>query len=244
MSYYVDNIKCTPSNQVRLIIFGQGRTGSTLLESLLCSTGYFRQNGELLNTEFRGEIQYPLRYIRGLSKRRAKENFVFHTKIYQLTQDRKCPIDPATFLNSLYTDGWKIIYLRRRNKVRHVLSNLIARHRGKYYKFTNNNEKFNISINCENFVERVDQRYLFDDAEKKAIANIEYHEVVYEDDLEKPDSHQRTIDKILEYVSLEHRVAITKQKKVNTQSLQDLVVNYDEFVDCLNKQGWQEFIDY
>jgi len=241
--YFVNFIKLIPPDQIRVLIFAQGRTGSTLLENLLCSTAYFRENGELLNTS-KGEILYPLQYIRGLSKRKTHENFIFHVKIYQLTGDRKRPIDPTVFLNALCEDGWKVIYLRRRNKVRHVLSDVVAEHRGKYFKTGDDKEELNILVNCEKFVESVNTRFRHDDAEKDALAKIKYHEVVYEDDLEKSDAHQKTIDRILEYVSLEHRVATTKYRKVTTQALKDLILNYDEFVNCLIKQEWQGFLEY
>ena len=241
ISYFYSSAESTGSDKVRLILFGQGRTGSTLLEDLLCSTGYFRENGELLNTD-KGEILCPIQYIRGLSKRKASENFIFHVKIYHLTKNRKRPIDPAEFLRTLYNDGWKIIYLRRKNKVRHGLSSVVARHRGEFHKCTDKSEKFSLSINCSSFVRRVTERFRFEDLERCALENIEFHEVIYEEDLEDSDNHQATVNRILDYVSLERRGADTKHRKVNTQSLKDLIVNYDEFVDCLTEQGWQEFL--
>ena len=126
INYFYNSAKSTTPDKVRVLIFGQGRSGSTLLEDLICSTGYFRKNGELLNTN-KGEILHPVQFIRGLSKRKASENIIFHVKISQLTKDRKRPIDPAEFLNTLYNDGWKIIYLRRKNKVMHALSNVVAK---------------------------------------------------------------------------------------------------------------------
>lgn len=243
-NYLANFILPVPSNQVRLMIFGQGRTGSTLLESLLCSTGYFREHGELLDPA-QGEVLYPIQYIRGLSKRKARENLIFHVKIYQLARDRKSPVDPAVFLETLYKkDGWKVIYLQRKNKVMHALSNLIAKHRGNYHKLSDDKEEFKIVVNCEKFVKRVNERFYFEKAEKKALANVEYHEVVYEEDLEKSDTHQNTVDRILTYLSLDNRKATTEYRKINTQSPKDLIVNYDEFVDCVVKQGWQEFLEY
>lgn len=240
-SYFYNLTKSIPSNQVRLLIFGQGRTGSTLLESLICSTGYFHKNGELLNND-KGEILFPIHYIRGLSKYKASENFIFHLKIYQLTRDRRHPIDPAKFLNVLSSDGWKVIYLRRRNKVKHALSNFVAEHRNAAHKFDDELEKPRLLIDCDHLIARVNERFRFRDAERNALADIKYHEVIYEDGLEKPDSHQLTINKILDYVSLEHRMASTNHRKVNTQSLKDLIINYDEFVDCLIKRKWHKFL--
>ena len=212
-----------------------------MLENLLCSTGYFRENGELLNTD-KGEILFPIRYIRGLSKRRAAENLIFHVKVYQLTKNRKRPIDPSEFLRALSDDGWKFIYLRRKNKVRHGLSSVVAKHRGEFHKLTDEKEKFALSINCKSFLRRVNERFRFEELERKALENIEFHEVIYEEDLESSENHQATVDRILDYVSLERRKAATKHRKVNTQSPKDLIVNYDEFVDCLTAQGWQGYL--
>jgi hypothetical protein len=242
IAYLFNYIKVAPSGPVRAVIFAQGRTGSALLESLLCSSGHFWQNGELLNTS-KGEILFPTHFIRGLSKWKSNDNFIFHVKIYQLTRDRKRPIDPASFMETLYHDGWKVIYLRRKNKVKHTLSNVIANHRGAYHKFDDNKEEFNVFVDCENFAKVVNGRFRFEEAEKEILANIEYHEVVYEDDLERSSTHQKTVNRIFDYLSLEQREVTTRHRKVNTLPLEKLISNYDEFVDCLNKHGWQSFLD-
>ena len=116
MAYLFNAIKTKSPDQVRAVIFAQGRTGSTLLESLLCSTGHFFKNGELLNNDTgKNEIIFPTQYIRGLSKWESDSNFIFHVKIYQLTRDRKRPVDPTTFMETLCKEGFKVIYLRRNN---------------------------------------------------------------------------------------------------------------------------------
>ena len=225
----------------RLIIFGQGRSGSTVLEDLICSTGYFSENGELLGTE-RGEIPDPIQYIRRLATYRATENIIFHVKVYQLTRDRKQPIDPAEFLNALYGDGWKIIYLRRKNKVRHAISTVVALNLNRWKKYNDDEVHFSMSIDCNEFVDKVKERISFEEAERNALAKIQYHEVIYEDDLEKSDTHQAAINRILDYISLEHRKVSTRLRKVNTQPLKDLIVNYDEFLACVTSQNWQKFL--
>jgi LPS sulfotransferase NodH len=233
--------KPMPLDQVRLLIFGQGRTGSTLLESLLVSTGHFRRNGELLNPA-KGEVLFPIRYIRGISNGETDENFLFHLKIYHLTRDRKRPVDPTQFLGSLSEDGWKFVYLRRRNTVQHQLSNAVREHRGSPHKFDDDAAQYRIRIDCESFVERVFERIRFEEAEREALADVDYCEVIYEDHLESANLHQDTIDRIVDYSSLERRPVATKHRKVNTQDLDDLIVNYDEFVECLKKNNLERFL--
>ncbi|MDY7024190.1 MAG: hypothetical protein SWJ54_23045, partial [Cyanobacteriota bacterium] len=53
LSYLCEHIRKSSPNQVRTLIFAQGRTGSNLLENLLVSTGYFRKTGEKLNTQYK-----------------------------------------------------------------------------------------------------------------------------------------------------------------------------------------------
>ena len=237
-----------PSNSLRVVIFAQARTGSTLLESLLCSTGHFYQNGELLNTS-KGEVWFPLTFLDGLSKWQSGNNFIFHVKINHLTQDRKRPVNPTLFLQTLADDGWQIIYLRRRNKVKHALSGLVAKNRALlrqpdiWHKYDDKREELNIFVDCEQFTKRVEKRINLDAYEQKVLADLEYHEVIYEDDLEKPQSHQKTVNRILDYLSLEPREASTNLKKVNNHSLEELISNYEEFVECSSKSGWKKFLD-
>lgn len=248
-SYLLNYTKSASSDSVKVIIFAQGRTGSTLLESLLCSTGHFSKNGELFDkTQGQSEVLFPIQFVRGLSKWKSTENFIFHTKIYQLTQNRKRPIEPNFFLEKLYLDGWKIIYLRRNNKVKHVLSNIVVESRGPrdqvgtWHKFDDKQEKLNVFVDCERLVRKVEKRFRFDAYEREVLANIKYHEVVYEEDLEKSTAHQKTVDSILDYLGLEHREASTKHRKINNMPMAELISNYEEFIDCLKKQGWENFV--
>ncbi len=72
INFFWDFLKPTPSDQIHLLIFCQGRTGSTLLESLLASTGYFCAHGELFNIPRKGKVLCPAGHVRGLSKRTAR----------------------------------------------------------------------------------------------------------------------------------------------------------------------------
>ena len=165
-----------------------------------------------------------------------------------MTKDRK-RLDPDRFLNTLYKDGWKIIYHRRRNKVKHTLSAFFAKNRASVYqsdiwhKFNDDREELNIFVDCERFKRKIEKITYFDDYEKKVLADIEYHEVIYEDDLEQPQSHQKTVDRILDYLSLEPRKTSTNLRKVNTLSPKELISNYEEFVECSRKSGWSKFLE-
>ena len=230
-----------PDDQVRVVIFAQGRTGSTLLESLLASTGYFKLNGELLNTDS-GEALLPSQFVRGLSKQ-IPENFNIHVKVYQWTRDRKHPVDPVDFLSTLHEEGWRVIYLRRENKVQHALSNIVAEARGQYHKQNDTAESLRLHIDPDNFIEAIRDRIRFEEHERQVLQNVDYHEVVYETDLLPRDAQQNTANHILDFLELERRSVTTPHRKVNTTPITQLITNYDEIQARLAENNWAHFLD-
>jgi LPS sulfotransferase NodH len=231
-----------PPDQARVVIFAQGRTGSTLLEHLICSTGHFEPNGEILNVDFEEEVAAPAEFVRGMAKSGVMDNFIFHVKIYQLTHDRSAPIDPAAFLKALREDGWTIVHLTRENIVQHTLSNVVAEHRGCYRKFDDEKENLRITVDCEAFVAGVRARLRHADAERAALDGVDHLAVSYERDLLDASCHQRTVERLLDHLGLERRPATTRRRKVNTIPAAELVVNYDEFAACVTRNGWKRFL--
>ncbi|MEM6521234.1 MAG: hypothetical protein AAF892_05185 [Cyanobacteria bacterium P01_D01_bin.71] len=243
LSYLAEYTRTSLPEQKRLIIFAQGRTGSNLLENLLVSTGYFRKNGEKLNTQYKQEIRFPISYLSGLSKLRPQRHFICRVKPYHLTEDRKNPVDPVRFLQALSDRGWQMVYLKRENKVMHALSNLIAEARSGYHKFDDQREHLTITVDCMYFSQWVEKRLHFEQVEEEVLTHFQdYESVVYEDDLEKPAAHPATVARVLDFLELERRPAIAINKKINTLALPELITNYDEFIDCVYRSNWQKYL--
>lgn len=226
-----------------LLIFGHGRTGSTLLESLLASTGYFRSRGEVLNTDFRGEALLPLRFVDGEAKRSGDRRLLCHIKPAHLTSDRRRPVsDPSGFLQNLDDRGWHFVHISRRNKFEQLLSNLVAQQRGGYFKTDDAVEQLRITVDCDDLVDRINHGIARDEREQAMLSSIDYLPVVYEDDLLQHDRHQPTVDRILDKLNLRHRPVASEYRKVRTQTLPDLIVNYSEVSDRLHAAGLERFL--
>ena len=205
LAYAAYFFKAKPQDQVRVAIFAQGRTGSTVLEDLLESSGCFHPHWELLSkvhSPFKRRFIWPLKYVIGLSKIDS-HNFTFHVKIPHLTNIQK--VDPNAFLKTLAQEGWKIIYLKRANKVNHVLSNFIAQSRGQYHKFDKKDENVQITVDCDLFCEKIHHRLDYDQLSEQALEGVEHLNLIYEEDLEREEYHQKTADKIFDYLSLERK---------------------------------------
>ena len=146
-------------------------------------------------------------------------------------------------MDQLYTDNWKMIYIKRENVIKQQLSNYVAEKRGAYHKYDNEKEFFSLCINCEEFVDKVKERLMFLELEKRIIAKYPHIEIVYENDLLKHESHQSTINRILRFLALPSVSVKTDLKKVNRQHISDLVENYTEFESCLKVNHWTRFIN-
>lgn len=243
LAYAFDAWRSPAPDQLRVMIFAQGRTGSTLLEELLCSTGHFRSHGELFNTAYRAEVRDPARFLRGRANMHPRRHFLFHLKLYQLSRTRRRPLDPTGFLADLDREGWRIIYLRRDNLLLHVLSNLITLQRRSPIKTDDQDEGLRLTVDCDELVDRVHSRQAFAAGEQEALRGVrDYATVRYERDLADAARHQATVDTLLAHLALPPRPAQTALRKINTRPLSELIVNYDEFLACVHANGWSHFL--
>jgi LPS sulfotransferase NodH len=241
-AYYAYYTRKSRPEQRHLLIFAQGRTGSSLLEALLESTGNLKAHGEILSpldTHTKRPALSPAKYAIGMAKQDTM-NFACHVKIYQLTMYHNA--DPASFLKLIRGAGWKIIFLHRRNKVRHVLSGVIAEHRGDYHKRNDQAESLSITVDISLFEQRMLERLYYDAWEQHLMHGIEHLSLVYEEDLMHQERHQATVDRIMTSVGLETGPVNCGFRRINTQPVEETVINFQEFAACLKRNGWEHYL--
>lgn len=234
--YAADTLMRLRPDQVRVLIFGQGRTGSTLLESLLGSTGHFATHGEILSCDER-EVRRPLALMRGRAKLDRTRPSVSHVKIYHLTRDRRAPVDPHEFLASLNELGWRIVYLARDDILRHALSTLVAEARGDYHRFHDRDEELRIDVDPDNLRRLIEERRHFRDDEAYALDGLPHESVVYETDLADRDRHQETVDRLMTAFGLPRSAVRADTRKVNRFDPRALIRNYDAVDRIVAEEG-------
>ncbi|MEM9090981.1 MAG: hypothetical protein AAGC93_19830 [Cyanobacteria bacterium P01_F01_bin.53] len=151
-------------------------------------------------------------------------------------------MSPALFLERLFEEGWKIIYLTRENKVDQVISNLISQERGKWHKTTSEEEKIEITVDCNILAAKIHERIRFERAERESLRNVDFLEIVYDDELKESSMHQATSNKVFEYLALEPTDVYTPYMRINTFNLEKIITNYNDFLKCIRKNGWENFI--
>src|SRR3954469_16063388 len=118
MRAYLGLLRHRPERtQRRFLVFAQGRTGSTLLLDLLRSSPGVHCDEELLDRPVRSPHLWIAAHR---AAQGAAAGYGFKVKIYQLT-DAQGIADPGRWLGGMDRRGWSVIWLHRRNLLRHVL---------------------------------------------------------------------------------------------------------------------------
>lgn len=227
----------------KFVIFGQGRTGSTLLVDLLNSHPEIACEYEIFNGQrhlFNGKVSFPYRFLRGMEVRNANKVFGFKVKVYQLTLHQQ--IDPGTFLKRLKSKGYQIIYLRRNNFLEHALSGLNARKTKRFHVVNGQTNRMkSVEIGAEELKRSMQNRKLYQQNELDYLKGHHYFEVEYERDLKFSDQHQRIGNELFDFLGLEKAPVKTQLRKVLKNTAKDQLTNYEELKTYFEATPFADF---
>lgn len=238
--YILPIIKGSYNTDKKFIIFAQARTGSRLLGDLLNSHPEIHCDREIFLNK---NLFFPELYLRRLSTRDTKKVYGCQIKLYQLTKYQN--IDAEKFLLSLHKNRWKIIYLERKNLLRQSISAMIAAIRKEYCDTAENplkNSKF--YIDCDELITGIEyyERQLIE--EKKLLKKLPHIMLIYEDDLLTAEEHQKSLDRIFDYLGLNTVPVKTTLVKTSSDNMSNFIQNYNEVVSVVNKTKYSQFLKY
>jgi LPS sulfotransferase NodH len=221
-----------PQTERRFCIFAQGRSGSTLLTTLLDSHPEIRCEGELL----RRPRLLPLRYVERQS-RGPEPVFGFHLKPYHLTRFQRVT-DIGAFLRRLADDGWRFVHLTRRDVVAHAFSNVHAKRHGWHRRDdTGHVDVPRIAIDPERFVKRVQDRLDWHEREVEALAGLPSFPISYEDDLSDAARREPRLRALLAELGVPWRQLSSPLRKSVRRPVWELMANPDEVRSALQRAG-------
>lgn len=229
----------------KFIIVSMGRTGSTLLTSLLNSHSEIFCDSEIFMRKHHIPLFLPVIYLNGHSQNIKKHNasiYGFKVKEEQLSQENK--LDSAKFLQNLHNDGWKLIRLARENRIKLALS-VYQAWRDNIYEVkagTSTKKISYINVEVDKLVEILDFHDALYKRESEALNGLRYLDLTFERDLLKNSVHQSTANKVFDYLELPHQSVSTEFKKKSDDNLRSLVKNYDELVNKLKNTKYAAFL--
>lgn len=223
----------------KFIIFTIGRSGSSLLVSLLHSHTRIHCAGELLAKPLISPNAYIKRY-EGLAQ---KDIYGFKLNTYHFRVQKIQ--DPVGFVKGLHEDGYKIISLKRNNLIRQVISHMYAVHRNVFHEQTTKGQQKQSLMHVEMafLQDELEKFTKFQELEARILQHVPSLPISYEDDLSISENHQRTVDKITDFLGIEASVVHTNLVKTTPREWSSFIENADEVRTFLLKTGYGEYLE-
>ena len=227
-----------PGVEAPFVIFGRGRSGSTLLVNLLDSHPDVTCLGEIL----RYPVVFPHTYIANCVSHRGAKAVGFKLLSYQLKNGLDLP-SGGPFLRKLVKDGYRIVYLHRENLFRHAISNLYAVKRGVYHQDkAAGAPQPKIIIRPKEMLAWMEGSEGLGVYEREALAGLDYTEIRYERDLATPDVQERTTQRLINDLGLPPAPSSAPLRKVTPEALGDFVANIDELTAAVADSRFAPFL--
>ena len=230
----------------KFVVLAQGRSGSTLLAHLLNNHPGIFCDGEIFMRRTYGRILFPYFHIVNHSKSayvRGKSAYGFKMKIYQFFIDQRIR-GYGELIHKLNEEGWKFIHLRRLNVLKQCLSNQVYEAHG--FSSTRDSDRLKgirINVDCDRLLKSMRFRIWCNKLEDKALRDCPHLSITYEEDLLDNARHQRTADKIFEYLEVPTVSVESNLKKIASDHLADNIINYDEFREIVRNSEFGELAE-
>jgi hypothetical protein len=224
------------------VIFTQGRTGSNLLRSLLNShPNIFCIREPFVRWHIK--VLFPKLHIRGKLARCSKTvcGLLLHDMHLNFQK-----IAHKEILSYFYNQGWKIIHLRRENFFNQIISARFAfNHRQWHYRSVADCESIrlkNIYISTPEMLQLLEEREARYLREGEMMAQFPHMEIVFERDLSTAEQHQKTVDKICDYLGIPSALIQTELIKTPREP-KKLMQNYEEIAAFLKNTRYAHFLE-
>ena len=225
----------------RFIVFGRGRSGSTLLVSMLDNHPAITCAGEVL----RFRTINPKAHLDRILN--AGTTPVSGAKLlsYQMRTIHKMPPD-SDFLRRLADDGVTIIYLVRENLVRHAVSNIYARtQRIDHQSGASDGPRAprpKINISATQISTWIEGSARLGDYEQAVLRHVPHLPLTYESDLAAPAAREATWAKLLGKFGLNTEPLRTTMQKVTADDLRQIIDNHDALMADLSHTPYARFL--
>ncbi|MEQ8232601.1 MAG: Nodulation protein H [Gammaproteobacteria bacterium] len=223
----------------RFVIFGDGRTGSTLLVRLLDNHPAIHCDDEILHDW----CAFPASRVGHHLEHARAEAYGFKLLTYQLTDVLCLPRARAiAFLDWLEAGGFRVIHLTRDNPVRHALSQIGARQHGFHRVRGDARTRPPIVVRREELFWWLDMiaKHRRDNA--ALLAGRDCLTLEYARDLEDAAAWPRTLARVADMLGLPTAPARADLEKLNAGALEDIVANADELRAFLRETPYAHFL--
>jgi hypothetical protein len=232
----------------RFVIFGQGRSGSNLLRTLLSSHPNVSCDVELFNPEKLPKkigwkkyllLLFPYQYILQKQMSAKSEVYGFKLFVFHLFQI-------SWLIKKLHAEGWKIIFLKRKNILKQALSADIGLITKSYLR------KINMPPPDKTY--RIEPEKVSKTIRKiirgnrqitKILRNKPHLQLYYEDDLADQNNWQKTALRIFKFLDVTPHKVTSKLAITDPRPDWERIENFDQIIAYLKANGHEDVVqDY
>ena len=227
--------------ETKVLIYAQGRSGSTLLVDLLNSHPDIFLFGEILYRDVIYKARDTLRFINSAMTLNKNKVVGFKVSIYQFEKSQQR--NPHEVLKEFVNDGWKIIYLHRDNLFEHAISDIRSEKTNVWHKLDDKDVSTNkIEISIDELLQNIEYREQCYERELTSLKEIPHIRVSYEDDLKTAELQESSSKKILAYLGINEHKLSTRLKKVAKKDPNMDITNYKDLANYIKSSKYSKFI--
>ncbi len=222
------------SHKPSFVVFDIGQSGGMILADWFQAHEKITFQADIL----RRAVRFPRLSVYQRVRQASTEVYGFTMTVEQLRQVQRLA-DPNQFLQDLHRGGCRVIYLKRRDPLRHAiatLKNQSASCRFDPLDATSRTGKFTVDVSeLTACLKYLDNQRVEADA---IVYEIPHLSLTYEEDLMDPNSHEATANRLSEFLMISNIVPVGNSLKLVHQKLADLVTNYDELSNALEASDY------
>jgi LPS sulfotransferase NodH len=243
----------SPAHRPRFLIFSRGRSGSSLLVDLLNQLPEVHCDGELLHYR----VPFPHLFVRGCQFLAPSQAYGFKLLTYQLPGIRRGAVrvvsppkpvktlsDVGPYFQRLNKAGYQVIYLKRSNLLRQVISPMYAGQMGQWHRRAADGNALAapVKLDVNEIYYRLIEAERLALYEESALSGLNVLELIYERDLQGPDAHQRTVDRVARYLGVSSAPVEAGFARIIGDDLAAHISNYDEVMHFIAKTPYGRFL--
>ena len=221
----------------KFYIFGTGRCGSTLLVGLLNCHSQISCDPELLSAHSRVPKLALLKRVYNC----PTSVYGFKLLMYHMTDVHRMS-SPIRFIHWLHGQNFKIVYLRRKNRLQHAVSLVVSAKRKVLHQSRSDRAAEPVQIDPSSVLETVAKFEANYQAERDLMGQVPHLPLVYEDHLADGSQHQTTSNLVFDYLGLEPESAEAKLRKIMPVDLSQGILNYEEVIAEIDRSDYAHLL--
>lgn len=220
--------------KTRFLVFGRGRSGTTLLTNLLDEVPGVTCDGEVLHHP----VVHPLSHLRRLARSSTTPVWGCKLLTYQILEVNRVR-RPLRLFQQLVDEGVRLLYLRR-NTFRMTISHCVAEETSSFINFKSDTKRVGgLELDPKKVLWHLKRCLLHLEYEREIVSHFDRLELTYEEDLADEQSHQNTIDGVCSFLGV-GSVPITArtEKVIGGAGLQ--VTNLEDIKQFVIEAGYEK----